>query len=100
MTYEVEYLRIVLRGDIPNLDLVIFNRVKGAIEEKITTSPEIFGKPLRESLRGYRSLRIGDYRIVYRTETHSVLIVAIDHRKDRLPSRSSARIITICVSLA
>ena len=42
-----------------------------------------FGKPLRYSLKGHRRLRVSDYRIVYRIEPeeHSVIIIAIKHRK-------------------
>ncbi len=80
MTYGVEYLNAVLNADIPDLDAAIAVRAKAAIEEKLMSLPQVFGKPLRESLRGYRSLRVGDYRIVYRIETHVIVIVAIDHR--------------------
>jgi mRNA interferase RelE/StbE len=46
--------------------------------------PVGFGKPLRYSLKSHSLLRIRDYRIVYRIqiETHTVLIIAIKHRKD------------------
>ena len=46
--------------------------------------PIAFGKPLRYSLKGHRRLRVSDYRIVYRIEsqTNTVIIIAIKHRKD------------------
>ena len=58
--------------------------IKKAIENRLTTDPIGFGKPLRYSLKGYRRLRVSDYRIVYRIEqeAHMVVIVAIKHRKD------------------
>ena len=42
--------------------------------------PEIYGKPLRSSLKGYRNLRIGDYRIIFRIEEKAVKVFAILHR--------------------
>jgi mRNA interferase RelE/StbE len=46
--------------------------------------PIHFGKPLRYSLSGLRSLWVGDYRIIYIVdqETLIVSIVSIAHRKD------------------
>jgi mRNA-degrading endonuclease RelE of RelBE toxin-antitoxin system len=43
-----------------------------------------FGKPLRYSLKGHRRLRVSDYRIVYRidADTSLVIIISIKHRKD------------------
>jgi mRNA interferase RelE/StbE len=42
------------------------------------------GKPLKESLKGQFSLRIGDYRIVYllKHSTQRIFIIYIRHRKD------------------
>jgi mRNA interferase RelE/StbE len=44
--------------------------------------PVSFGKPLRYSLKGYRRLRVSDYRIVYRIEGATVVVIAIKHQKD------------------
>ena len=44
------------------------------------TEPDVFGIPLRRSLKGHRKLRVGDYRIVFRIEKKTVLILAILHR--------------------
>ena len=46
--------------------------------------PISFGKPLKYSLKGYRRLRVSDYRVVYRIEpqNHTVIIIAIKHRKE------------------
>lgn len=51
-----------------------------AILEKRTTRPETFGKPLQRSLKGYRRLRVGEYRAIFRIEKNSVKIFAIGHR--------------------
>ena len=56
--------------------------IKTAIEERLMVDPIGFGKPLRYSLKGHRRLRVGDYRVVYRIEKKTVVIIAIKHRKD------------------
>ncbi len=50
------------------------------IREKLGSEPERFGKPLRFSLRGYRRIRIGEYRILYKIEGQNVKITAIGLR--------------------
>ncbi len=82
--FEVEYLESVVKEDIPSLPKTIRNRIKTAIETRLTVDPIGLGKPLRYSFVGHRRIRVGDYRIVYRLniESHSILIVLIKHRKD------------------
>ncbi|MDA1209217.1 MAG: type II toxin-antitoxin system RelE/ParE family toxin [bacterium] len=80
MIFEVLYEQNVAKEDIPNLPKKAKERVRNAIEQKLTAKPDVFGKPLRKSLKGYRSLRIGDYRVIYRIEKRTVKIFAIKHR--------------------
>ena len=78
--FALRYHPKVVAEDIPSLSRSWKLRIKKAIEDKLTYSPEKFGKPLRQSLRGYRNLRIGDYRVVFRIDGTSVFILAILHR--------------------
>jgi len=78
--YRIEYLSSVVERDLPALPREWKKIIKMAVERKLTKSPEIFGKPLRQSLKGFRALRVGDYRIVYLIEKQTVLIVIIQHR--------------------
>jgi mRNA interferase RelE/StbE len=82
--YQIEYLDIVVKKDIPALPASAKVMIKKSIEERLTIDPVGFGKPLRYSLKGCRRLRVSDYRIVYRIEptTHKIIILAIKHRKD------------------
>ncbi|MDR0774278.1 MAG: type II toxin-antitoxin system mRNA interferase toxin, RelE/StbE family [Rickettsia sp.] len=41
-----------------------------------------FGKPLKHSFKGCRSLRIGDYRVIYQIVDTAINILVIQHRKD------------------
>lgn len=80
MRFDIWYKRPVVDEDIPKLPKKIKDQIEVAIREKLTTHPERFGKPLRESLKGYRSLRVDDYRVVYGIERENVKIFAIRHR--------------------
>lgn len=80
MNFEIRYHELVIKEDIPKLATQSREQVKKAIEKKLFDSPEKFGKPLRRSLKGYRKLRVGDFRIVFRIEDKTVKILAILHR--------------------
>jgi len=80
--YEIRYQEEVLRKHIPGLSSSAKTLIKRAIEERLMIDPVGFGKPLRYSLKGHRRLRVSDYRIVYRIEQHTVIIIAIKHRRD------------------
>ncbi|MDQ5890939.1 MAG: mRNA interferase RelE/StbE [Candidatus Dependentiae bacterium] len=84
MTYRLLYNEEVVKSHIPELPKVIRTIIKRAVEERLTVDPIGFGKPLRYSLKGYRRLRVGNYRVVYRIDNaeHVVIIVAVQHRKD------------------
>ena len=43
--------------------------------------PVKYGEPFRRTLKGYRRLRVEEYRIVYKIEQEDVLIPGICHRK-------------------
>lgn len=67
-----------------NLTKSVREIIRKAIEKKLTVDPITFGKPLRFSLKGYRRLRVGDYRVIYKIIEDKVLVIIIDidHRKD------------------
>ena len=55
--------------------------IKRAIEERLTVQPEIYGKPLQRTLKGYWRLRVGDYRVVFKITGNEILILGIMDRK-------------------
>lgn len=69
MQWKACYSDAVLKHDIPQLDATIRKRIRSAIEHKLCIDPFHFGKPLRYNLSHQRSLRVGDYRILYQIET-------------------------------
>lgn len=80
MTYVFQYHESVKKFDFQKLGLFEKERIKRAINGKLVDRPEIFGKPLRSALRGYRSLRVGGYRVIFRIENNVVKIFAIMRR--------------------
>ncbi|MFH1253714.1 MAG: type II toxin-antitoxin system RelE/ParE family toxin [Candidatus Uhrbacteria bacterium] len=80
MKYRVVYHPLVVKTDIPKLDSQNRNRIKKAIEQKLLTSPEIFGVPLKNSLKGHRKLRVGDWRVVFKIDGSTITVFAIQHR--------------------
>jgi addiction module RelE/StbE family toxin len=83
VSYRIEYLESVVRKDIPRLTKVARKQIKTAIEQKLTSHPIEFGKPLRYSLKGARRLRVRDWRVIYTIEPPDlVVVVKIGHRKE------------------
>ncbi len=84
MTYKVFYDLGSKKKDYERIPPAIREIIRKAIEKKLTVDPLNFGKPLRYSLKGYRRLRVGDYRVIYRVDEGKVIVISvdIDHRKD------------------
>ena len=80
--FELRYHHDVKSLDIPLLDAKLRTRIKNAIERRLTTSPHLYGEPLRKTLRGYWKLRVGDYRVVFKIAGEEVWILGIIHRKN------------------
>ncbi len=82
MNFEIVYHELVISKDLPKLSSVWKDRIRKAIEERLTSRPELYGKPLRKSLKGYHKLRVENYRIIFRIEDKTVKILMIAHRSD------------------
>ncbi len=82
MLYRLLYHPLVKEKDLPKLNATMKERMKSAVENRLMTEPEKYSKPLRKTLKGYRKLRVGDYRIVLRVDEDIIYILGICHRKD------------------
>lgn len=81
MTWEVVYT-LTAKAAIRKLDTGTRNRVRAAVDE-LAKDP-LQGKPLSFTLKGLRSWRTGDWRIIYRAEAEKVVVVVVTvgHRRD------------------
>ena len=82
MAYRIFYHPDVRKEDLPSIPSNIKERIKRAIEERLLKEPLKYGQPLKRSLRGYRKLRVGDYRIIFRVDKNAVIVLKIGHRKE------------------
>jgi len=82
MALKFKYHPDVKRSDLPKIDVKNRGMIKRAIEDRLATQPETYGKPLRKTLKGYWKLRVGDYRIVFKVSSNSIFIFGIIHRKE------------------
>ncbi len=82
MPYQIRYHPDVRDNDLPKINRNIQKRIKAAIEKRLIVAPEKYSEPLRRTLKGYRKLRVGDYRIVLKLQGEAILILGICHRKD------------------
>ncbi|MBP7678012.1 MAG: type II toxin-antitoxin system mRNA interferase toxin, RelE/StbE family [Thermoanaerobaculia bacterium] len=81
MTWEVVYT-LTAKAAIRKLDPGTRNRVRAAVEE-LSRDP-LQGRLLSFTLKGLRSWRTGDWRIIYKAEAERVVVVVVTvgHRRD------------------
>jgi mRNA interferase RelE/StbE len=77
--FEITYHHKI-PDDIKSISASMRLTIQKAIEAKLTTAPEFFGKPLQFSLKGCRTMRVGDYRVIFQLKTSEVFIIQISHR--------------------
>lgn len=82
MSFTLKYSPKVKEIDLPKIDNHSRKRIKKAIEERLAVRPEVFGFPLRRTLKGYWKLRVGDYRVIFKVIKKTIRIYAIIHRKE------------------
>ena len=77
MAYKLKYHQDVKKSDLTKIDAKNRNIIKKAIEERLSTRPETYGKPLQRTFKGYWKLRVGDYRVVFKASNDSIFIFGI-----------------------
>jgi mRNA-degrading endonuclease RelE of RelBE toxin-antitoxin system len=71
--FEITYHKKII-DDLSSISSAHKNNIRKAIEEKLKTQPEFFGKPLQFSLFGLRSLRAEDYRVIFQLKKKEVCV--------------------------
>lgn len=79
--YYITYHQKVVDADIPKLSKRVKIRISKVIEEKLVLDPLRFGKFLGNRLFPFRSLRVGDYRVIFSIESkNEIFVILIEHR--------------------
>ncbi len=82
MPYQLHYHPDIPRFDLPLINRNLQKRIQKAIEKRLWIDPIKYGEPLRRSLKGFRKLRVGDYRVIYEVVDDEIRIYTIGHRKE------------------
>ena len=72
--YELSFYKKVLSVDLRRIANRQLKIIEGVLNDKLKKDPYLYGKPLRQSLYGFRTLRIGKYRVVYRIEADKIMV--------------------------
>jgi mRNA interferase RelE/StbE len=81
MNYIVHYHQEI-PNDLSSIPVNMRLRIKKAIETRLSADPIKYGDFLRRSLKGYRKMRVGDYRVIYKLQSKNIFILKIGHRKE------------------
>ena len=81
MAYNLIYHADVKKVDLSKIDNKDKAMIKRAIEERLASHPEVYGKPLQRTLKGYWKLRVGNYRIVFKISGNEIFILGIMDRR-------------------
>ena len=79
--WKIQYTQKAVKS-LKKLNPNVLENLRVAIEE-LKSKPDL-GKQLTGPLKGLRSLRAGDFRIIYKKEIQElvVLVIAVGHRKE------------------
>ena len=82
--WKIKIHKLVLSEDFKPISRPECNIILRAIRKKLGTDPKSYGKPLVGALKGYRRLRVGDYRVIYKIKQDliEVLVVKIGIRRN------------------
>ncbi len=75
--WEIKIHCLVIEEDFEKIDHASRNRLLKAIRKKLTVEPLKHGEQLRGGLRFYRKLRVGDYRVIYRTVRKELVVFVV-----------------------
>ena len=80
MEYKIVFEKSVLK-ELKNIDYNFSKRIVNQVKYDLAFNPGK-DKALTGNHKGLFSYRVGDYRVIYKIEQESLLILRIGHRKD------------------
>jgi mRNA interferase RelE/StbE len=75
--WDVVIHRLVLIEDFKKIDHASRRLILKAIHKKFVHDPERYGDPLSGEYKGYRKLRVGDYRVIYKVVKDKVMVMVV-----------------------
>lgn len=82
--WKIKIHKLVIKDNFKKINKHDQSVILKNIFKKLSIDPEKYGFPLRNELKGFRKLKISDYRVIYRIEKDviKVLILKIGIRRD------------------
>jgi len=82
--WKIKIHRLVIDKDFKKISKDNQSVILKTIRKKLGTAPEKYGAPLRHHLKGFRKLKISDFRVIYKIENKEirVYVIKIGLRKD------------------
>jgi len=82
--FRVEFYSEIVVKQLASLPKSAQLLLKKAIQSRLETKPNEYGKPLLGNLKNHRRLRVSVYRIIYHVDEEKKLVTvkAIDYRRD------------------
>jgi mRNA interferase RelE/StbE len=85
LAWKIEFEQDAIR-QLNRLDKSVRRRIVEYLELRVAASgdPRRFGKTLRGDKSGFRSYRVGDYRVICLLEHQGsvIVVVSVGHRRD------------------
>jgi mRNA interferase RelE/StbE len=75
--WAVKIHRLVIEEDLRKIAHSSRKKILQSIKKKLGAEPLKYGEQLRGELKKYRKLRVGDYRVIYRTIQGRLLVLVI-----------------------
>ncbi len=75
--WTVKIHRLVIEEDFRKVDHSSRKKILQSVKKKLAAEPLKYGEQLRGELKAYRKLRVGDYRVIYRTIQGKLLVLVI-----------------------
>jgi mRNA interferase RelE/StbE len=80
LAFEILILEPAIK-ELQKIDKTQASRILYAIFTKLTKNPQQF-ETLRHKFKGYRKLRVGEYRVIFAIEGNVVEVELIGHRRE------------------
>ncbi|HIE36499.1 MAG TPA: type II toxin-antitoxin system mRNA interferase toxin, RelE/StbE family [Candidatus Omnitrophica bacterium] len=84
MQWKIKFHPLVIKEDFKKLGLSQKRKIIKEIKKKLTKDPLNDGEPLKGSFKGFRKLKVSEFRVIYEVikDRVLVLIIKIGIRKD------------------